>query len=48
VARSLGGHSARIAVALPHVILRRRPMPALFPEGGRYGLPADFLVSPVG
>jgi hypothetical protein len=23
-------------------------MPPLFPEGGRYGLPADFLVSPDG
>jgi hypothetical protein len=37
-----------IAVALPDVILRRRAMPPLFPEGGRYGLPADFLVSPDG
>jgi len=37
-----------IAVALPDVILRRRPMPPLLPEGGRYGLPADFLVSPDG
>lgn len=34
-----------VAVALPDVILRRRPMPPLLPEGGRYGLPADFLVS---
>jgi hypothetical protein len=37
-----------IAVALPVVILRRRPMPPLLAEGGRYGLPADFLVSPDG
>jgi peroxiredoxin len=37
-----------VAVALPDVVLRRRPMPPLFPGGGRYGLPADLLVSPDG
>jgi hypothetical protein len=37
-----------VAFALPDVVLRRRPMPPLFPEGGRYGLPADILVSPDG
>jgi peroxiredoxin len=37
-----------VAAALPNVISSRRPMPPLFPEGGRYGLPADFLVSPQG
>jgi peroxiredoxin len=37
-----------VAVALPDVIVRRRPMPPLFPDGGRYGLPADLLVSPDG
>jgi peroxiredoxin len=34
-----------VAAALPEVILARRPLPPLFPQGGRYGLPADFLVS---
>jgi hypothetical protein len=42
------GILASIAVALPDVILGRQPMPPLFPKGGRYGLPADFLVSPDG
>jgi peroxiredoxin len=37
-----------VAVALPGVIRGRRPLPPLSPEGGRYGLPADFLVSPDG
>jgi len=37
-----------IAVALPDVTIRRRPMPPLLPDGGRYGLPADLLVSPDG
>jgi peroxiredoxin len=37
-----------VVAALPRVILRQRPMPPLFPKGGRYGLPADFLVSPAG
>jgi peroxiredoxin len=37
-----------IAVGLSDFVLRRRPMPPLFPEGGRYGLPADVLVSPDG
>ncbi len=37
-----------VTVALPDVVLRRRPMPPIFPEGGRFGLPADFLVSPDG
>lgn len=37
-----------VSVALPGVILGRRPMPPLSPEGGRYGVPADFLVSPDG
>mgnify|MGYP001242958565 CR=1 FL=1 len=26
------------------VLRHRRPMPALFPEGGRFGLPGDFLI----
>jgi hypothetical protein len=37
-----------VVAALPGVILKRKPMPQLFPEGGRYGLPADLLVSPTG
>jgi peroxiredoxin len=37
-----------VTVALSDVILRRRPMPPLFPDAGRYGLPADVLVSPDG
>lgn len=35
-----------IAVALPDVVRGRRPAPK--PEGGRFGLPADFLVAPDG
>lgn len=42
------GILASIAAALPDVILRRRPMPPLLPKGGRYGLPADFLIAPDG
>jgi hypothetical protein len=30
------------------VLLGRRPAPALRPHGGRYGLPADFLITPGG
>jgi hypothetical protein len=37
-----------IMAALPGVLLRRQPMPPLFPKGGRYGLPVDFLISPAG
>ncbi|HET7716173.1 MAG TPA: AhpC/TSA family protein [Bauldia sp.] len=37
-----------IASSLPDVLTGRRPMPPLFPSGGRYGLPADFLVNPAG
>lgn len=37
-----------VMAALPGVLLRRQPMPPLFPKGGRYGLPADFLISPNG
>lgn len=35
-----------IAVALPDVARRRKPLPK--PEGGRFGLPADFLIAPDG
>lgn len=34
-----------IAVALPDVVRRRTPSPPSRPEGGRFGLPADFLVA---
>ncbi|MFC4856372.1 peroxiredoxin-like family protein [Actinophytocola glycyrrhizae] len=37
-----------IAVALPDVVRRRRPAPPNKPEGGRFGLPADFLIAPDG
>jgi peroxiredoxin len=37
-----------IAVALPDVVRGRRPAPPSKPEGGRFGLPADFLVAPDG
>lgn len=35
-----------IAVALPDAVRRRKPMPTA--EGGRLGLPADFLIAPDG
>jgi hypothetical protein len=34
-----------IGHALPSVIHRRRPAPSLNPDGGRLGLPADFLLA---
>lgn len=37
-----------VARALPDVISGRKPSPPLNPAGGRYGLPADFLVTPDG
>ena len=37
-----------IAVVLPDVVRGRRPAPPAKPEGGRFGLPADFLVAPDG
>lgn len=37
-----------IAVALPDVVRRRKPAPPNKPEGGRFGLPADFLIAPDG
>lgn len=37
-----------IAVALPDVVRKRKPAPPHRPEGGRLGLPADFLIAPDG
>jgi peroxiredoxin len=37
-----------LAVALPEIARGRRPGPPNRPEGGRFGLPADFLVAPDG
>lgn len=37
-----------IAVALPDVVRKRKPSPPMNPEGGRFGLPADFLIAPDG
>lgn len=37
-----------IATALPDVVRKRKPAPPLRPAGGRYGLPADFLIAPDG
>ncbi|GAB1514588.1 peroxiredoxin-like family protein [Actinophytocola sp. KF-1] len=37
-----------IAVALPDVVRKRKPAPPAKPEGGRFGLPADFLIAPDG
>jgi hypothetical protein len=37
-----------IAAALPDAVRGRRPLPSLKPEGGRFGLPADFLIAPDG
>lgn len=34
--------------ALPAVLLGQRPAPSLNPHGGRFGLPADFLIAPDG
>ncbi|SRR6266496_3457817 len=37
-----------VAVALPDVVRKRKPAPPPKPEGGRFGLPADFLIAPDG
>jgi hypothetical protein len=37
-----------IARAVPDVLGRRRPAPPAKPEGGRFGLPGDFLIAPDG
>ena len=37
-----------VAHAVLDVVRGRRPMPPLNPAGGRYGLPADFLIAPDG
>lgn len=34
-----------VLAALPAVLIGRKPLPPLVPEGGRFGLPADFLVA---
>ncbi|SEG80425.1 Peroxiredoxin [Thermomonospora echinospora] len=34
-----------LAVASARVLLRRQAAPSVNPEGGRYGLPADFLIA---
>lgn len=31
-----------------NVLLKRTPLPPLYPKGGRLGLPADFLIAPDG
>ncbi len=37
-----------VAVALPDVVRKRKPAPPAKPDGGRFGLPADFLIAPDG
>lgn len=37
-----------LAVALPEIARKHRPAPPNKPEGGRFGLPADFLIAPDG
>lgn len=37
-----------VATSLPEVMSGERPVPSFNPAGGRYGLPADFLVLPDG
>ena len=37
-----------VARTLPDLVRRRRPAPPSKPEGGRLGLPADFLIAPDG
>jgi peroxiredoxin len=37
-----------IAAGLPDVLRKRKPLPPRQPEGGRLGLPADFLIAPDG
>jgi peroxiredoxin len=37
-----------VARSLLEVLSRRKPMPSIFPDGGRLGLPADFLIAPDG
>ncbi|TDV39708.1 peroxiredoxin-like family protein [Actinophytocola oryzae] len=39
---------AAVAAGLPDVLRRRKPLPPPDPEGGRFGLPADFLIAPDG
>lgn len=33
-----------VAAALPDLVRKRRPAPPVNPDGGRFGLPADFLI----
>lgn len=37
-----------VARVLPDVLRKRRPAPPKKPEGGRFGLPGDFLIAPDG
>ena len=37
-----------VAAVLPDVVRKRKPAPPAKPEGGRFGLPADFLIAPDG
>ena len=37
-----------VAASLWGIVRHRRPAPALRPHGGRFGLPADFLIAPDG
>ncbi len=37
-----------VAVALPAVLRGRKPAPKAVPDGGRFGLPGDFLIAPDG
>lgn len=46
--RAWGTILRAVLVALPGALLGRKPLPPLAPEGGRFGLPADFLVAPDG
>ena len=46
--RSWGVIARSVWASLVEIILRRAPTPSMNPEGGRYGLPADFLIGPDG
>lgn len=46
--RAYGPILRAVGASLGEILSRRAPVPSLDPEGGRYGLPADFLIAPSG
>lgn len=46
--RGWGAIASGLARSIPAVVAGREAAPSLNPHGGRYGLPADFLIAPDG